>query len=753
MKPRPDPAHAEPGESRPAARAAFSRPGLREAARGWPRRHSRAYPALLLAAVFLAGLAIFPRQADHTRSEYRLGMVMSKPVIAAFDFTVLKDRQELLREQAAAMAAVPPALVMQDTVAVAALAALERFDRSIQMLRRDPQAGRVVGEGSVELSQDAYALLLSRGSAEACAAARDELQTLFARGVLSPQLETRLAGSSRVALSVRGADWVGPIDRLVTARELRLACETLRSGIDRTVAELVERFAWPNVAWDETATAERRQLARGGIEESVEKIVKSEAIVAAHKRISPEDLRRLESYEYWREQRASQLVLQERLLATAGRALLLAIGIAVFVFFLVSSRRALVTDRRDALLLAVVHVVALGLAALALNVLHVSPYLIPVAAFGVLLTLLFDESLAFVSSAFLTVAIGLFGEAGTDFAVIVGLGSLAAIRSVRDLEDRRQLYRLLLFVPLVHLVALGALGLLRAVPVETLLADGLYLVANPFIAAGIALFAVPLSETLFERCTNLTLLELLDLNRPLLRRLMLEAPGTYHHSLMVGTLAEAGAAHIGANALLARVIGYYHDIGKLAKPDYFIENQVAGRRNPHDRLAPTMSRLVLEAHVRDGVALARAHRLPRVVREGIEQHHATGLMTYFFHKARQRDSQVPDTEYRYPGPCPRSRETAILLLADQIDAASRSLEDPTPSRLRGVIKQVIDKRAHEGELDASQLTLRDLAALREAFVPILTALFRGRSSGRISYPRLEHARVQPGAGANPESTA
>ncbi|MBM3318971.1 MAG: HDIG domain-containing protein, partial [Candidatus Eisenbacteria bacterium] len=560
--------------------------------------------ALLLAAVFLAGLTVFPRQVSYRRAEYRLGAVLPKPVIAAFDFAVLKDSAELRREQDEAMAAVAPVLVLEDSVAVEALAALERFGRAIEALRHDPGAARAGDAGGVALSQGAYAVLLAQGTGVAFAEARARLRALHARGVTPPDLESRLAGSGRVTLAVSGVDWVGPTERFAAGGELRRGRESAADPFERTVAELVERFAWPNVRLDEQATEKRRLLARDAVDPSVERIVKGEAILPAHKRIFPEDLRRLESYEHWRENSAAEGG-RERHMALLGRSLLLAIGIAVHVFFIVSYRRWVLREARDLLLLAGVQALALLLAGLVLNGLRLTPYLIPVAAFGVLVALLFDEPLAIVSSAFLTLAIGLLGEAGSDFMLIVGLGSLAAIRSVRELQDRRQLYRLLLFVPLVHLGALGALGMLRHTPLETLLADGLYLVANPFIAAGIALFAVPLTEALFEKTTNLTLLELLDLNRPLLRRLMLEAPGTYHHSLMVGTLAEAGAAAVGANALLARVIGYYHDIGKLSKPDYFIENLAAGRRNPHDRLAPTMSRLVLEAHVRDGVALAR----------------------------------------------------------------------------------------------------------------------------------------------------
>ncbi|MFH1143131.1 MAG: HDIG domain-containing metalloprotein, partial [Candidatus Eisenbacteria bacterium] len=508
------------------------------------------------------------------------------------------------------------------------------------------------------------------------------------------------------------------------------------------IAELVEKFAWSNVYWDEETTEQRRRLARDAVDRNVGTVLRGEEIVGAHQRVWQEDLDRLESYEAEREQRSAGLLVRERVFSFAGRAMVLALAIAAMLQFLNSYRRQLLDDLNDVLLLAATFSIAFLIAGVTLNGIGLSGYLIPVSAFAVLIALLYDEPLALISAGFITVVIGIVGGQGIEFMITLGLGAMVAIVSVHHLRDRRQLYRLLLYVPLVHLTALAALGLIRSVPIDLLLADALYLVSNPFIAAGIALFAVPLSESLFEKCTNLRLLELLDLNRPLLRRMMLEAPGTYHHSLMVGTLAEAGAAQIGANPLLARVAGYYHDIGKLNKPDYFYENLRPGQKNPHDKLAPAMSRLILEAHVREGLVLAGESKLPRVVRDAIAEHHANGLMSFFFHKARLKNPEISEIDFRYPGPRPRSREAAVLLLADQIDAASRALENPTPSRLRGMVTQLIDRRALEGELEESQLTLRDLAQLREAFIPILTVLVRGRTSARIAYPSREQIREQ-----------
>jgi putative nucleotidyltransferase with HDIG domain len=719
--------------------------GLRDLPPRWTAWAAGHFPLLrwvALGAVFLAGMTLFPRQAGYQRATYALGAVLAKAVIAEFDFPIRKDEQQLAREQQAAVAAVPPVLVMQDSVAVEAFAALERLERSIQDLVRSAPQIQPLDEPGIALSQNAYAVLLMQGTEAAFAEARRRLEEFFDRGLLSTELEQRLADSERAALAVKGIDWVGPRDRFVTPSRLRRDREAATDPHEQAVAELVEKFARSNVFLDEETTEQRRRLAREAVDRNIGTVLRGEEIVGAHQRIWQEDLARLESYEVERARRAEGLLVRERVFSLVGRALVLLLALGAMLQFLISYRRQLLDDTRDVFLLAGTFTVAFLLGGLILNALSFSGYLIPVAGFAVLLALLYDESLALISAGFITVTIGLVGGQGLEFIMILGLGAMVAILSVRHLRDRRQLYRLLLYVPLVHLTALGALGLVRSVPIDLLLGDALYLVSNPFIAAGFALFAVPLSEALFEKCTNLRLLELLDLNRPLLRRLMLEAPGTYHHSLMVGTLAETGAARIGANALLARVAGYYHDIGKLNKPDYFYENLRPGQKNPHDRLAPAMSRLILEAHLREGLALAKESKLPRVVRDAIAQHHATGLMSFFYHKALQKSPEVSETEYRYPGPCPQTREAAVLLLADQIDAASRALEDPTPSRLRGMVKQLIDRRAVEGELEESQLTLRDLSALREAFIPILTVLVRGRVSARIAYPSPGQLREQ-----------
>ncbi len=747
-----------PPSETPDSAGARAAPGIARIARGLmedtvrlPERHPAWARWALLAVVFLCGLTVFPRQQGYQRTAYRVGTVQPRAVIAEFGFPILRDTAALEREQHEAMTAVPPVLVLQDSVQANALAALDALQNTIADLRRNQVPAAQSRQHDVALSQNAYLALLTLDAGAIMADARARLKEYFDRGVVPETLEDLLNNHERATLLAGGVDWVGPTSRFAGPNRIRRELEELvRTGArGQAVAELVERFAWPNVAYDNQATQERRLLARDAVDASVGQVLKGEKIIGAHELVTPEAAQKLESYERARASRGAHVRLQEHALALVGRALLLAFLLAGFVLYLRAYRRELVASFGDALLLTSAFGSFLLLAGLVLNILRFSGYLIPVAGFAVVITLLYDERLALVATAFLAGIIGLVTNEGAAFVIIIGFGAVASILSVHQLRDRRQLYRLLLYVPLVHLATLAALGLLNSLAFEEMLSQALYLVANPFIAAGFALFAVPISEQVFGRCTNLTLLELLDLNRPLLRRLMLEAPGTYHHSLMVGTLAEAGAVAIGANPLMARVQGYHHDIGKIKKPEYFIENQMAGRRNPHDKLAPTMSRLILESHVRDGLALARENKLPRVVRDAIAQHHGTSLMTFFYHRARQKDPQVPDTEYRYPGPRPRSREVGIVLLADQIDAAARSLDEPTPSRLRGVIKQLIERRVLEGELDESSLTLKDLAAVRDAFAPILMGLFHGR----ISYPKLEQGRGKTGTSAVAEPAA
>jgi len=268
--------------------------------------------------------------------------------------------------------------------------------------------------------------------------------------------------------------------------------------------------------------------------------------------------------------------------------------------------------------------------------------------------------------------------------------------------------------------------------------------ASAFFSAFMVMLLIPVFEYLFKITTNITLLELSDMGHPVLQRLAIEAPGTYNHSLMVANLAQASTTEVGGNALLARVCAYYHDIGKLTKPEFFSEN-TQYRDNPHDDLAPSMSTLVIISHVKEGVGLARRHRLPQAIINGIEQHHGTGLITYFYHRATKlyeeelesgakvNGRKVNEEDFRYPGPKPQTKEMGILLLADATEATSRSMEKPTPNRIESMVHEIVDTRLKDGQLDECDLTFSELTTIKRSLVFTLTNMLHGR----ISYPKNE----------------
>jgi hypothetical protein len=240
-------------------------------------------------------------------------------------------------------------------------------------------------------------------------------------------------------------------------------------------------------------------------------------------------------------------------------------------------------------------------------------------------------------------------------------------------------------------------------------------------------------ESLFHYSSNIRLLELLNLDQPVLRELMLIAPGTYHHAMVVGQMVEAAAETIGANPILAKAAAYYHDIGKIKKPAYFVENQTGGE-NKHEKLAPSMSSLILISHVKDGVDLARKHKLGEGITEIIRQHHGTNLISYFFHKAKTQaanPNQVNIEDYRYPGPRPQTKEAGLVLLADQVEASSRTLTDPTPARIQGMVQKIVNNVFVDGQLDECELTLKDLHHIARSFNKILGGIFHQR----IHYPQ------------------
>jgi hypothetical protein len=360
-----------------------------------------------------------------------------------------------------------------------------------------------------------------------------------------------------------------------------------------------------------------------------------------------------------------------------------------------------------------------------------APELVPMAFAGIVVSALYDRRLSLLVVTLLASLIASQPAYRDDWslAVLLVVGVSAAL-AVRPVGRRDQSYLWMLVIAAATCVVLVATGIAAGggrTAIVGSIARGLGVTVGSVIAA---MLVMPLAERWTGRETHLTLLEWGDLNRPLLQRLSLEAPGTYAHTIAIANLAEAACRAIGANAVLARVGAYYHDIGKLAKPQYFVENQPRGR-NLHDKLKPQTSASIIRNHIREGLELAEAERIPRSIRAFITEHHGTGTIAFFLEKARERDGVVGNTsEFTYPGPVPQSAETAVVMLADGAEAATRALADPTPERIRDVIELVVRQRIEQGQLRDAPLTLAQLTIVKAQFARVLGGMYHAR----VDYP-------------------
>ena len=372
------------------------------------------------------------------------------------------------------------------------------------------------------------------------------------------------------------------------------------------------------------------------------------------------------------------------------------------------------------------------LAFVAVRVRPGSPELVPIAFAGVVISTLFDRRVSLLTVVLLTVLIAAQPDYQTtaSLPVMLAAGASAAL-AVRSSLRRDQSYLWILIIAAVSSVAVTAAGVAAGQPTAGLLGGVIRAAATSVVSVIAAMLFVPFAERLTGRETHLTLLEWGDLHHPLLQRLSLEAPGTYAHTVALANLAEAACRAIGANALLARVGAYYHDIGKLSKPQYFVENQARGR-NPHDKLKPSTSASIIRSHVVEGLDLANQVRLPAAIRAFINEHHGTGTISYFMERAREPDGSVPNpAQYEYPGPIPQSAETAVVMLADGVEAIARQLTDPTPERIRDVIERVVQQRLEQGQLREAPITLRQLSIVKREFARVLGGMYHAR----VEYPK------------------
>jgi putative nucleotidyltransferase with HDIG domain len=520
---------------------------------------------------------------------------------------------------------------------------------------------------------------------------------------------------------------------------VRVVGESHLEGFGHQVKELIvdfsQRLVQPNITLSQGGTEERRKKAAESIKPILLRVKAGEMILREGERVTALHLAKLDAFQL--------KTKQEKLVATSIGATAL-FGVFLMVLYLLNlgnDRLMAGNHNKNLLFLASILIVLILIAAVSASIVEMLPqnlayslspqsivYGVPIASGAMVICLFLGLQIAVAFALVISVFATVIFNHQFDFFIYFFLSGAMGAYWVRHCRERKVFAKAGLYLGLLNVFLAGCIGLINA---DFLSIDFLWNLFFAFlggIGAGILTSGITvLFETLFGYATDITLLELANLERPILRRLMIEAPGTYHHSVIVGSLVEAAASDIGANPLLAKVCGYYHDIGKIKKPLYFIENQ-SSNKNLHDKLAPSMSRRILIAHVKDGVEMANEHKLPHVVRSAIEQHHGTSLIRYFFDKAikLQKDKSVKADDYRYPGPNPQTREAGLVMLADVVEAASRTLDNPTPSRIQGLVQNLINKIFSDGQLSDCELTLKDLHSIAKSFNRILNGIHHHR---------------------------
>lgn len=497
----------------------------------------------------------------------------------------------------------------------------------------------------------------------------------------------------------------------------------------RLAMEMYNNVIMPNYLYSEEDTQERLQEALNSVSETKGAIAQGQVIIRRGDLVNDERANILESLAEARAQNASNI---ERWVRFGGQIIIIIAVTFVFFMYIYLYRRNITSDN-GLFFLVFITMGLVSFSAGLINYLDIAdPYIIPVAIAPIVLTIIFDSRVGLISSITLASLLGLINGNSFEFVVATFAACSLGVFSVRDIKDRSQFFFTtpgIVFI--TYFLVIGSFNIATLSGWEMFASDLMYIsISSVFI-----LFTYPVIlffEKLFGVTTDFTLIELGDTNQPLLKQLMNKAPGTFHHSLQVANLSEAAASSIGANSLLCRVGALYHDIGKMVKPDYFVENQTKGT-NEHDKLKPQMSAMVIKAHVSEGVKMAIEEDLPELIIDFIRTHHGTSVIRYFFEKAKEEEelkSMLQEDQFRYEGPLPSTKETGILLLADGIEAASRAMKNPTYNKLENLVNRMVDDRVAEGQLSHCPLTFRHLQIIKETFLNILVGVYHSR----VEYP-------------------
>lgn len=715
--------------------------------------------ARILVALGLAGLVtlMFPPVEGIELEGYRVGAVANEDLIAQFTFPVPKPADILERDRLQAAAAVPSTFAFVPEATDAMVAALDDLFERVGGVAQGEDAASdgarirsLLESEEVELADDQIALLVDEASRDAIReTAVSTVRDLLPRGLVdgfSNQVNQRgqiqMRGEDGEVTTVAVADVI-TASQLYTEAGSRLPASVATSEAMSLVRLLLIRYLDPTYVEDIEATEQDKDAARRVVPKDQGRIVRGEAIVRANQQIGEPELQRLRTYREEQRNRGLASGTGWSATAIAGSFLRALLILLVYGMVLLQYRREIYNNFRWLLVHASLVAVFVVVASVMGNRGLTAAFL-PIAFVTLSVGLLWDGRIALVMAMVMALLTSTFPTFQIHTAVpIVLAGGASAALTVRTVRRRSQTWIFIAVIAVSYGLMLLSLALLGEMAWSEFLSVLPWAALSAAVSAILAMGVLPVLEWFTGITTDQTLLEWADPNRPLLGRLSREAPGTYAHTIGVANLAEAAANAIGANGLLCRVGTYYHDVGKVVRPAYFIENQPGGR-NPHARITPATSAAIIREHVTEGLKLARENGVPEVLRRFIAEHHGTQRIGFFYDKALEEadDDQTPDlADFTYPGPRPASTETAILMMADSLESATRALQDPTPERIRDLVESIVESKIKGGQLDDSPLTQREIAILKEEFIKMLAGMYHTR----IDYPQTRHLTEAPAA--------
>jgi hypothetical protein len=754
---------------------------------------------LLFVLIVIIALT-FPKNR-YSEYNYKVNDIAKETIIAPFDFPILKSKEELEYERREALKKIPFVFTQNKEIQEEELTALKEFFNEIDKIRQAKEkylnskklleqyryskkyeeVVSVVKTDSIAYTnlikqfQDRFDIDTKSATFEMLiSASPNSKSAVLLSSNLYPKIERILRDifaqlvidiskdeiiSEKIAIKEDSEELLENINQVLTLEEawtsskLMLQNEFPEHGSEviNVGYNIIVHFLKPNLIFQKEITESRQKEAVDKVPLSRGVVLENEKIVDAHTRVTPEIYRKIDSLSKERARRTNirgglrkSLPVIGDPVMFLGQVALVGIIFSFFAAFLLVYKPEILRSTQMIVLIGILFILQPILAYIFVNELNISEYLVPITISAMALTILFDSRIAFAGAATISILVCAQLGRGVSFVVVSIFASLFAIYSVRQLRKRSQVFQSIIFILLGYLVGIVITESLRFSNLSNILDHFLYGGINGIISPFLTYGIIGLFESAFGITTDLSLLELADFNHPLLKLLSREATGTFTHSVTVGNLSEAAADAIGANALLARVGSYYHDVGKIPKPEYFVENQMLDY-NKHDKLAPNLSALIVINHVKEGIRLAKEYNLPKSIIDFISTHHGTTRVEYFYQKALEQAEdplEVNDADFRYPGPKPMTKETVIVMICESVEAAARSLKNPTLSNIEKTIDQIIENRLREDQFDESPVTFADLRKIKGdikgnyGILPILKSIHHLR----VEYPGQEEKK-------------